>query len=727
MPLIPGPTAPSVNPTGSSGQPYQNIGGVEPNAFGAGIGQATSTLGAQMERTAAMLERHAITLQNERDEALVNVAVTDAIRREGEITGAFHLLTGDAAHSAYPQYVKDLEAARQAAGATLPPHAKRAYDNQTMRQFGYQVVNGSRHAATELKKFSTRAREARIENEVGVAVRSLDDAQLEESLSEERLRELYTMPGSDARRDPPEEISRRVRQKQAEAYSARIVSTADSQPERALHQLDKWKDKLDPVQAEEVRKRVINQLITQRGRDISVQRTTEGGGTPFHQLLRSGVETGSTDPYNTTLDNGRWTGGPVKLTEMTIAEVRELQERMRTPENRALYGNGRGSSAVGAPQIVGSTLQSLIDKGVVKPDQLFDEKTQDEIITYLAKQRAGDVKGLQEEWEGLKGVSPETIQAAYAASFGDRAAIRPGDRTSIVESAKTDAIQQAKALGLREDETIRMVDQAASMTESRYNKKMAEIRDTQQGILNTLATAAMGEDPTGLKSPKTIDEMFEKQPELRSQWGAANRETQTRVLNILNRNSKADHPDSDEARERFYQLYGMAKSSNPASREEFMQIDPSQEEMPRRYRGQLLKMQANIKLQTEDDIKVTRRLGDIKSIIDPVIPSSNKNARAAFEGRFREQMADFKRTNSGKDPSEEDARKIAAALIAKVVTSPGMIWNSEERLFRIEQVPEPDKAAIKRQWKEIHGEDADDQTILKVWRTQQVRKSLKGK
>jgi hypothetical protein len=140
-----------------------------------------------------------------------------------------------------------------------------------------------------------------------------------------------------------------------------------------MKQLDKWKDKLDPVQAEDVRKRVVNQLSVSRSRDISIQRTTEGGGTPWHRLLQSGVETAAADPYNTTLDNGRWTGGPVKLTEMTVSEVRDLQNRMLSnPENRARYkdaaGNAVGSSAVGAPQIVGKTLQGLIDRGVVDPD-----------------------------------------------------------------------------------------------------------------------------------------------------------------------------------------------------------------------------------------------------------------------------------------------------------------------------------------------------------------------
>jgi hypothetical protein len=689
MPMIPVPEGPSVNPSGAA-MPAESIAGIEPNAFGASVGAAQANEGAAIGKMGDLLEKHAITLQNQKDEALNNEAVTQAINN----------LPSD--------------------------YVKAAFDRETMRRFGYAVTNGSLHAATQFRQYETQAATSRRHIADQSAVQNLNDTQLEKEMSEENLRKEYN---TQSEKELPEEtIKEQIVKRQREAFTNRILSTADSSPEQAMKQLDKWKDKLDPVQAEDVRKRVVNQLSVSRSRDISIQRTTEGGGTPWHRLLQSGVETAAADPYNTTLDNGRWTGGPVKLTEMTVSEVRDLQNRMLSnPENRARYkdaaGNAVGSSAVGAPQIVGKTLQGLIDRGVVDPDAKFDENLQDKIITYLAKQRGPDVAALRQEWDGLKNVPAETIRAAYSTSFGENAPIRPGDRAGVVEGAKADAEQQAKALGLRDNEVPAFVDRVTSATEARYNKKIAEHRDSQQGYLNDLATAAMGDDPTGIKSPKTLDELLASSPDLKAKWGAADATTQIRIRNILNRNNKADYPDTIEARSRFSELWGLSKGS-PKEREEFMKVDPANEELPRKLVNRIIQMQAQVKHDTEQDTKVTGLLRDVRSIIEPVIPQSNKKARMEFEGKFREQMVDWQRNNEGKQPTEEDARKVAAALVAKV---PGTGWITDERLFRIEQVPASDKTSIVNAWKNVHGETPDDATVLKVYQTRMVRQRLQEK
>lgn len=130
--------------------------------------------------------------------------------------------------------------------------------------------------------------------------------------------------------------------------------------------------------------------------------------------LIGAVESGG--DYNATLDNGRWTGGAQNLTMMTLDQVRALQARMRTPENRALYGNGKGSSALGKYQIVGNTLESLIKELGLTGDRLFDEATQDEMARALLRRRGGNVEGLRNEWAGLRNVDSTTIMNAYNAT-----------------------------------------------------------------------------------------------------------------------------------------------------------------------------------------------------------------------------------------------------------------------------------------------------------------------
>jgi tape measure domain-containing protein len=122
--------------------------------------------------------------------------------------------------------------------------------------------------------------------------------------------------------------------------------------------------------------------------------------------------------YNSTLDNGRWTNGPQNLTSMTLNQIRELQRGMLTPENQAVHGDG-GSSALGRYQIVGKTLQGLMDKMGLTGNELFDPAMQDRLARELIAGRQGQgTDGLRSEWEGLKNVSDAEILAAMNAGKG---------------------------------------------------------------------------------------------------------------------------------------------------------------------------------------------------------------------------------------------------------------------------------------------------------------------
>ena len=74
---------------------------------------------------------------------------------------------------------------------------------------------------------------------------------------------------------------------------------------------------------------------------------------------------------------------------------------------------GSPSSAAGRYQVIGPTLQGLIDKGVVSPNDTFDAATQDKISVALMERRglrdyeAGRISAttfgqrLSQEWAGL--------------------------------------------------------------------------------------------------------------------------------------------------------------------------------------------------------------------------------------------------------------------------------------------------------------------------------------
>ncbi|MEG4645196.1 hypothetical protein VB636_20925 [Paracoccus sp. APAP_BH8] len=173
--------------------------------------------------------------------------------------------------------------------------------------------------------------------------------------------------------------------------------------------------------------------------------------------------------YNATLDDGRWTGGARNLVNMTLREIRALQESMKTPENRALYGNGAGSSALGRYQIVGSTLDDLMKRLKLTGDELFTPELQDRLAMELLRQiKPGDVDGIRKVWAGLENVPAPLIQQAWGQQSISR--VDPEvqkdldkeikDRERLAEQARRYGEQLAQNL-LTEKETARLASEQA--------------------------------------------------------------------------------------------------------------------------------------------------------------------------------------------------------------------------------------------------------------------------
>ncbi len=138
--------------------------------------------------------------------------------------------------------------------------------------------------------------------------------------------------------------------------------------------------------------------------------------------------------YNETLDYGRWTGGNRNLTMMTFDQIDALQTGMlANPENRALYGNGRGSSALGMYQFTRETLRDLRGSLGIKGDEYFSPDMQDRLASELVRRTGGDVSKLQGRWEGLKRVDDSVISTA----FGNSALTMPGQDQAVSQRARS--------------------------------------------------------------------------------------------------------------------------------------------------------------------------------------------------------------------------------------------------------------------------------------------------
>jgi len=87
---------------------------------------------------------------------------------------------------------------------------------------------------------------------------------------------------------------------------------------------------------------------------------------------------GESEDFN-TIYYGSKIKTPKPLTEMTVGEIRAWQDES--------VAAGSRSSAVGRFQIIRKTMDSLIDSGVLSPDDIFDEETQTKAYTSLLDRR----------------------------------------------------------------------------------------------------------------------------------------------------------------------------------------------------------------------------------------------------------------------------------------------------------------------------------------------------
>lgn len=118
--------------------------------------------------------------------------------------------------------------------------------------------------------------------------------------------------------------------------------------------------------------------------------------------------------YNETLGYGKFTGGDVNLTSMTLREVLDLQRKMLA-QTRALPKDdpNYNSSAVGRYQIVSTTLKGLVDKLGLSLEEVFTPELQDRLADQLIRGRGRDAGGLRSEWAGLNKASDQQILGAF--------------------------------------------------------------------------------------------------------------------------------------------------------------------------------------------------------------------------------------------------------------------------------------------------------------------------
>lgn len=226
--------------------------------------------------------------------------------------------------------------------------------------------------------------------------------------------------------------------------------------------------------------------------ESTVERAMEAAKKGFLDLIGFYEGTDKGRGYNETLGYGKFTGGDVELTMMTLREVLELQKQMLAhPENTF------NSSAVGRYQIVSKTLEDQIAKLGLSLDDFFSPELQDRIAQNLMRQRGMDPTGLRQEWQGLNNAPDDLIKTAW-----DATKLPPLDegwkqwleglkdldlqgKIVKLDEFNQSVVQQAQSMGVSTDEIKQYVDAVSSGNLDAIPEKFKAITAAMQSIENT--------------------------------------------------------------------------------------------------------------------------------------------------------------------------------------------------------------------------------------------------
>ncbi|MER9768868.1 tape measure protein [Mesorhizobium sp. M0189] len=264
----------------------------------------------------------------------------------------------------------------------------------------------------------------------------------------------------------------------------------------------------------------------------TTQQAMDAANKSMHDLIGFYEGTDKGRGYNETLDFGKWTGD-VNLTSMTLREILQLQQKMlANPANRAAYGDGKGSSALGRYQIVSTTLKDQMAKLGLSMDDFFTPEMQDRIADNLIRQRGRDPEGLRNEWQGLNKAPDHLINRAF-----DATTLPPLDqgwqqwldglkdldlqtKLANLDEFNQRIVQQAQSMGVGADEIKKYVEAVSSGNLDAIPEKFKAITDGMQSVVDSGVVRQLQELDLS-RTVASLSAVEQKTIEMARQFGVA--------------------------------------------------------------------------------------------------------------------------------------------------------------------------------------------------------------
>lgn len=642
--------------------PYSSAAGATPEAFGAGIGQAEQGLSRQIESVGNILEKHALTLQNDVNVASANELFVKSTTDLGNLKIDFDSKQGSDKINAYPKYLEDIAEIRKSSLAAAPNAAvAKQFDNDFKRRIGYTIVDGAvgvRNATREYQK--NQADAVKVTSLQEIAANSKDDNRFDTELG---IGLQKTKEAEDYKGASPEVQAAHEKAFTSSAWSTRLQALSINDPLRARELYTKNKDSMDGITQLKLEP-MINQAIINRTVPIASDKIIQevGSGAMEDRLKR--LEGYSEKPY-----------ADFKQTSSGYGTRAQPGDENILPEQRqAVYTQRMRNELSSAYQIVDNFAPGLA-KGA--RDALAD-------LTYNAGAawttsglgqavRAGDMeraKALLPQYNQAGGeVNPALVRRrAEELTWWNN---EQGPATSDPAGMASKALDRAREEGAKifpDDPAnqAKYVDTLQSRLTTDLGIMQRTARDMQLQTQNQIYKEIYA-DPNN-----PITSLDKLSPQAQALYTAAPYGMQKNIDAAIKRAATQDVPLTAERQSRFDTLRG--ESINEPDK--FMSRNIAEQDLPRPQQSILLKAQADRKALVEKG----GRLGASMQSMQPLLNDAGiwqsrtdvgKNAEYnKFAGVFSKALENFEGEKK-RPPSDKETREIGQGLLKDIVTGPG--------------------------------------------------------
>jgi len=746
MVTVPYSATPSVPSGGGSVSPaYQSGSAATPDAFGAQAWKAVENVGKSVEDSAKMLEKHVIA-----EQTLVNQSSARDLDNQylvdlAKLSAEYKSKQGKDAIDSAPEYEQKVMELRERYKG-LAPNAMvgKLFDDVATRRGAFALSEGAAYRANQTKAYNNQTLGSSLQLNTRAASAVSNDKEFDAYLTRIEGDAAQMELGNGA---PPEKAELAKVEATSKAVALRVQTLAMTDPLAAKTFFDKYSHKVDGVQVPQIQQYIKQGLLTvQADRFANNAVSGQGGGEDVLKMRESGnnhrivndvgfvgtyqfgaprLETLGVFKSDVDLKgwNGKagkedkWQGSfnipgmPEIKTVQDFKNSKEAQDRVRQLD---LQQTEKDISAKGLDKYIGQTVAGVP-------------------ITKQSIMNMAHLGGIGGAEAFLKSDGQKNPTDKYGTSLRDYAEMgsTAKDRPKLTPNTTGPELQQmidegkkqaVLAAGGDKDLAAQLSETVESKIKNKFNNVMATKnlveRDNTLAIKNFVLFGGQDKKP-----PVSMSEVTDNPSSRDIYFGLqkSNPDLAKALVKHVETNAEPDTVEqSAAALTRFQELQGMAVTSP----DKFIKMNVLDEQLPKAWKTQLVAAQISSIKKPMTDKQAVSITKDILSAaeIEKETPAYNQ-----FVGALHVKIEDYRTTNKGAAPSDDQVKIMASDLIREKIvrradpapqTSFDKIfgWNKPEEKMRSFEVPKEDSATIKEAYKKRWGIDPDDATVFKIYR-----------